>query len=84
MLSCKEATRLVSESMDHALPLDKRIGVRIHLLMCRFCARYERQLLLIREIVRRFVAAEEEPGAPSGEILSEEARERIKVSLRNL
>ena len=83
MLSCKNVTQLLSESMDHSLPLGKRIGVRLHLLMCKFCARYERQLLLIRETVRRLVATEEKPGEPPGETLSEEAKERIRKSLRN-
>jgi hypothetical protein len=83
MLSCKDVTQHLSESMDISLPIGKRIGVRVHLLMCKFCARYERQLLLIRETVRRIVAAEEKPGEPPGETLSEEAKERIRKSLRN-
>jgi len=83
MLVCRDVTRLISESMDHSLPLGKRIGVRIHLLMCTFCARYERQLVLIRETVRRLVAAVEKPEGTPGEPLSEEARERIKDFLRN-
>ena len=49
MLSCKDVTRLISESMDTSLPIGKRIGMRLHLLMCKFCSRYERQLLLIRD-----------------------------------
>ena len=81
MLSCKDATRLISESMDRSLPLRKRIGVRVHLLICRFCARYERQLLLIRETARRIAEAKEWPGEPSGETLSEGTRERIRKSL---
>lgn len=83
MLSCRDVTRLLSESMDHSLPIGKRIAVRLHLLMCKFCARYEAQLLLIRETIRRFVATEEKPGETPGETLSEEARERIRKSLRN-
>jgi hypothetical protein len=71
-------------SPNHAnLPIGKRIGVRVHLLMCKLCARYERQLLLIREAVRRMVATEEKPGGVPGESLSEEAKERIRKSLRN-
>ncbi len=81
MLSCKDVTRLISESMDASLPIGKRIGVRIHLLMCRFCARYERQLLLIRETARRLAETPEGPGDPSGETLSLEARDRIRKSL---
>ena len=83
MLSCKDVTRLLSESMDHSLPLGKRIGVRLHLLICKFCARYKRQLLLIRETVRRLVAEEDKPGGPFGEPLSEETKERIRGALRN-
>ena len=70
MLSCKDVTKLLSESMDRSLPLGKRIGVRLHLLICKFCARYKRQLLLIRETAMRLAAA----GAPReffGDTLSE-------------
>jgi len=84
MLSCKDVTQLLSESMDHSLPFGKRIRVRLHLLMCKFCARYERQLLLIRDTVRRIAAAADTPGEPSVMTLSEEAKERIRKSLRNL
>ena len=83
MLSCRDVTQLISMSMDASLPLGKRIGVRIHLLICRFCARYEKQLLLIRETVLRLAAAEETSEVPSAEALSEEARERIRAALRH-
>lgn len=83
MLACRDVTQLISRSMDTSLPIGKRIGVRIHLLMCKFCARYERQLLLIRETLRRLVSAEDQPEGPDVEKLSEEARDRIKKSLRN-
>ena len=81
MLSCKDVTRLISESMDRSLPLGKRIGVRLHILICKFCARYERQLLQIRETVRRLVRTEETAGGTLGEPLSEEAKVRISRSL---
>ncbi len=83
MLSCKDVTRLLSESMDTSLPIGRRIGVRLHLLMCGFCARYERQLNLIRGAARHLAAVEEMPVDPSGGNLSEEAKERIRKSLRN-
>ena len=81
MLSCKDVTKLVSESMDRSLPLGKRVGVRFHLLICRFCERYRRQLLLIRETARNLAHAGEMPGEPFPETLSPEARERIRKSL---
>ena len=81
MLSCKDVTRLISESMDRSLPLRKRIGVRLHLLICNLCSRYKRQLLLIRETVRRLAAMEDAYGSLPGEPLSEEAKGRIRKSL---
>jgi len=83
MLSCKDVTRLISESMDTSLPIGKRIGVRLHLLVCKFCSRYERQLLLIRETVRLLGATGDMAGEPFGKELSEEAKGRIRNSLRN-
>lgn len=80
MLSCKDVTRLISESMDRSLPAGKRFGVRMHLLICRFCARYRRQLLLIRDAARRIASAE---GAFPEGALSAEARERIRRSLQH-
>jgi hypothetical protein len=84
MLNCKDVTRLISESMDRSLPLGKRIAVRFHLLICKFCVRYEKQLLQIREMTRRLVATEGIPGDLYGGTLSEEARERIGKTLRQL
>ncbi len=83
MLNCKDVTRLISRSMDASLPLGERIGVRIHLLMCKFCARYERQLLQIRETIRSLAAAGDRFEALHGEGLSAEARDRMKKSLQN-
>lgn len=83
MLSCKDATRIISQSMDTSLPVVKRIRLRLHLRICEWCARYERQLLLIRDMLRRLDAAGDRPEGPAGETLSENARERIKKSLRS-
>ena len=83
MLSCKDVTQLISQSMDTSLPIGKRLGVRLHLLTCRFCARYERQLRLIRETLRRLSAIEDRPEGPVVENLSADARDRIRKSLQN-
>jgi len=81
MYSCKEVTQMVSESLDHKLPLVQRIGIRIHLMMCKFCSRYRKQLLILREAMRLQEKYLEET-KPSL-TLSPEARERIKLSFIN-
>ncbi len=81
MLSCKDVTQLLSESMDASLPIGKRIGVRLHLLICKFCLRYKRQLLLIRETVRRVWRGRPKifPWKP----FRRRRRDRIRKSLAN-
>jgi len=76
MGNCKKVTQMVSESLDRKLPLHQRMGIRIHLFMCKFCSRYRKQLLILREIMHlqeRYV--EDTKSSPS---LRPEARERIR------
>jgi len=80
MFRCKDVSQKFSESLDRKLPLHERMFIRMHQLMCRYCARFRRQLLLLRELSRsdKFVGMRQE--LSSG--LSLEARERIKASLK--
>ena len=84
MLSCRETTQLISESMERKLPLRRRVAVAAHILMCRFCSRYRKQLRFMEKAVDRLVESETEGGPPetTDTCLSPEARERIKQSLR--
>jgi len=76
--SCREAVRLQSEQMDHSLNLTQRLGLRLHLLLCKWCRRYGAQIRFLRSVGRQ------EPHAPAASIpasLSTEARERIRQRL---
>ena len=80
MFNCREVTRRVSESLDRKLPLPQRIGIRLHLLICKLCPEAKRQMLLIREAMRLFTL---ESSSLEPEVaLSPETRERIKLALR--
>jgi hypothetical protein len=54
MLSCKEATRLLSQAQDRRLSYGERIKLRLHLMACVACSRFSRQLAVLREAVSRF------------------------------
>jgi hypothetical protein len=82
MLSCKEVSHLVSESLDRTLPLWQRIQMRLHLLLCRFCSRFQKQTLFLRDAARHSLMAVEEIETGPGMALSPEARDRIKRSLK--
>ena len=83
MLRCREISRLVSESMERDLPFRRRLEVRMHLMMCRMCWGFARQIRLLRRGARenpeRLGPDETAPEAK----LPEEARERIKAAIRN-
>ena len=77
--SCRQASRLQSEALDHKLPILQRIGLRIHLFLCKWCRRYGKQIRFLRE------AAHEHPNElvePPHQKLPEAARERMKQRLR--
>ena len=68
--------------MDDSLPFHHRIAVRTHLLMCRYCARVRRQLLMLRKM-SRYVDSDQSITETTS-TLSQETKERIKAILRSL
>jgi len=80
MFDCREISRLVSMSMDERLTLYQRTGLRLHLLMCRYCTRYRRQLFFLRELMHRYSRLCD---TRSQEVrLPPETRDRIREKLR--
>jgi hypothetical protein len=53
MLTCKEASVLMSQAQDRALGLRERTLLRLHLLICAGCSNFNRQLALMRAALRR-------------------------------
>ncbi len=79
MLSCLQATRLISNSMVSPLPWKKRVQLRIHLVFCDYCARFEKQCLWMMIVAKRHMYDSERD--IQGECLSDEARDRIRQAL---
>ena len=49
LLSCKEATRLMSQAQDRPLSYAERVKLRLHLAACTACTRFSRQMTMLRE-----------------------------------
>jgi predicted anti-sigma-YlaC factor YlaD len=81
MMTCKEASQLVSESLDHKLPLHKLISLKMHLMMCSMCRRFAGQLKSIRQIMPALAKMEADLDRPSEIRLSPEAKARIVGAL---
>ena len=79
-LRCKHATRLISQSLERPLRRSEKLALAFHLLVCKWCRRYRKQLRLIEEMIRAFAS----PGAPGGggAMMPERARRRIEEALR--
>jgi hypothetical protein len=79
--TCKEAARLQSAALDRPLAPMEKFGLRFHVLICRWCSAYGKQIKFLR-----WVAGKNDPVADKKEArpsLSREARERIKRTLRS-
>lgn len=81
MLSCKEASMLLSQSLDQKLPLRKTISLKFHLMICYMCRRIAGQIGFIRQALPTFAQMEEEVDRPSDIRLSSEAKARIVSAL---
>jgi predicted anti-sigma-YlaC factor YlaD len=54
MLSCHDATRLMSEKLERKLALVEVMNLRLHLMMCKGCRHFDDQMLSLRQITRAY------------------------------
>jgi len=59
MISCKNVAKLLMSDQLQAQSRWKRLEVRVHLAMCRFCSRLARQIEQLRSATRRTSEQEE-------------------------
>lgn len=57
MLNCREVTHLIASEEIARTGLLTRIGLRVHLMMCRYCRRYARQVGLMGAVARQLWGA---------------------------
>ena len=80
MLNCRQATRLIAQSMDSSLPWHRRLAVRFHLLYCVWCRRYATQLRFLRKATSQLSPEELVLSSPE---LSREAKEQMQTRLQH-
>lgn len=54
MLSCREATRLFSESQERPLTLREKTALRLHVAVCAGCRHCKRHMDTLRAAARVF------------------------------
>lgn len=80
MLSCKQASQLASQSFDRPILVRERLALAFHLMICKFCRRFNRQLAQIRAAIHRLTRHTEQDESLQ---LSVEAKQRIAESLES-
>ena len=76
--TCRQVSKLQSDLLDRPLSLPKRFGLRLHLLVCKWCRRYGKQIRFLHEAVHEHP---DELSQATPQTLSPEARERLKQRL---
>jgi Putative zinc-finger len=81
MLTCKQASELLSQSLDRPLTWGERFRLRFHLLICKFCKRFWQQIFELRDAIRYQVKQTEQ----NEEIkLSKNVMKRIIQSINSI
>ena len=79
--TCKEVAPWMSEVLDSDLPLARRIKLKLHILICVWCKRYQEQLFLLRETTQN-LSKQVEAESVTTPALSADARQRMKALLK--
>ena len=53
-LSCRDATRLISEGMDRRLSLAEKLVLQLHVAICDACTRFTRQVKFVRQALKSY------------------------------
>ena len=63
MMSCRKATRLMSDAKDRPLQFSEKLSLNFHKMMCSGCRRFDQQLGVLTGLARQY-AKGEGPTAP--------------------
>lgn len=78
MLNCREATQRASALLDNSLSTRERLGLTLHLMVCRNCRRYLRQLQLTVASLKGLIRLQTDPADAAARAT------RLARELRNL
>lgn len=80
MLSCKQVSQIISQSLDRPLTIRERFALKLHLFICKYCKRFSQHLQTLRVSMNTMVSSVE--GNSSIEMPSA-AKKRIALSIES-
>ncbi len=79
MLSCKQASQLISQSLDRSLTLRERITLKLHLIICKYCKRFSQQVQTLRNAMRTMIDSIENNNTI---VMPSATKKRIALSIK--
>ena len=64
--TCKQVAALLIAREDRLIALNDRVALRLHMMACDACPDFERQVLMMRTVMRRWREADDAT-APAGD-----------------
>ena len=74
MLSCKQTSQIISQSLDRPLTMRERFALKLHLLICKYCKRFSQQVQTLRVAIKTVVSSIE---SNNNILMSSAAKKRI-------
>ncbi|MDR7016743.1 zf-HC2 domain-containing protein [Acinetobacter sp. 3657] len=59
MLTCRQATQLLSEQQDRQLVFKEQSALQFHVMMCRSCRRFGKQMKILSLLTKEFKKVDE-------------------------
>ena len=57
MLSCKQASQIISQSLDKPLTMRERFALKLHLIICKYCKRFSQQVQTLRVALKQMISS---------------------------
>ena len=57
MLSCKQASKIISQSLDKPLTMRERFALKLHLIICKYCKRFSQQVQTLRVALKQMISS---------------------------
>ncbi len=67
MMTCREATRLMSEKRERRLTLLEKSALLVHTGLCGACRRFNRQIDVLSQLSREYARGTDQSGSEEGD-----------------
>lgn len=80
MIRCKHVSEALRDNNWEDLPPMRKLGLRLHIMLCAVCGRFNKQIMQMQSGTRRFVENEEH--LETGCCLPKESANAMRDSIR--